>query len=341
MADKTRIGVIGLGYWGPNLLRNLDSLKEECSVDVLCDMDQRVLDNYKGRASAKLTKDYREVCRNKDLDAVIISTPTSTHYEVYKEALKNGKDVFCEKPLTNRLDHADELVNLASEKERVAMVGNIFVYHPAVKALKKMIDSGELGEVYEISCARKGHGPIRSDVNAMWDLASHDAYILLRLFGRSPDGVSAFGHDYLPGTEVEDSVSLNMRFGKRAGGKIDVSWLQPVKERRVTVVGSKGMAVFDDSPGQRPITIYDKSTQPHGSRQTSDYADFKMVTTDGDIRQPLVPSAEPMKLELQHFLECCRSRETPLTDASHGRDVVRILTRAEESMNKNGEWTEI
>ena len=220
------------------------------------------------------------------------------------------------------------------------MVGNIFVYNAAVKELKKRIDLNELGDIYEISCVRKGHGPIRSDVNVMWDLAPHDVSIILYLTEKLPKKVTAVGFNYLKGTNLEDSVDLTLAFDNGIGAKINISWLYPSKERKVTVVGSKKMAVFDDVNGIRPLTIYERSTKPFGDTIHGDFGIFKMQTTDGEIIMPKLETLEPMRLELEHFLNCVRKRETPLTDAKNGYEIVKILCAAQSAL-KNPGWIEI
>ena len=220
------------------------------------------------------------------------------------------------------------------------MVGNIFVYHPGIQELKKRIKSGELGDLYEIACTRKGHGPIRSDVNVMWDLAPHDLAILLYLTERMPRQVHAIGFNYINGRTLEDSVDLTLRFDQGIGARVNLSWLYPLKERKVTVVGSKKMAVFDDVNGSRPLTIYERSVIPFGTRTSADFGEFKMQTTDGEITMPKIDATEPMKLELEHFLNCVVKRETPITDAKNGRDIVKILEFAQQSM-KESKWMNI
>lgn len=340
MDKKLSLGIIGLGYWGPNLIRNLDSLRDYCSLNFLCDTNKDVLKKILMRDNQKFSTDYKEVCDDPNIDAVVISTPTSTHYEIVKYALTKEKDVFCEKPLTNNLEHAEEIVELADKHQRITMVGNVFVYHSAVRELKKRIDSGELGQIYEINTIRKGHGPIRSDVNVMWDLAPHDISIVLYLAGRMPEKVNAIGFNYLKNRSLEDSVDLILAFDENIGARINLSWLYPLKERRVTVVGSKKMAVFDDVSGIRPVTLYERSVIPFGEQPSPDFGEFKMQTTDGEITMPKIDTVEPMKLELQHFLECITKRQTPLTDAKNGRDIVKILEKAQEALNKPY-WIEI
>jgi len=340
MKYKPRLGVIGLGYWGPNLVRNLENLREDCVITMFCDKDSAVLEGFCKARQQRFTTDYKEVCKDKNIDAVVVSTPTSTHYEITKYALENGKDVFCEKPITNNLRYAEEIVVLTNKNNRIMMVGNIFLYHPGVRELKKRIDSGEIGKIYEINLIRKSHGPIRSDVNVMWDLASHDISILLYLAGKIPQKISAVGFKHLEGRILEDSVDLTLIFDNGLGARINTSWLYPLKERKVIVVGDKKMAVFDDVNGDRPLTLYERSTVPFGERITADFDEFKMQTKDGDIILPKISMIEPMKIELQHFLDCIRKREKPFTDAENGKNIVKILEKAQKSLTFSG-WVEI
>ena len=336
---KQKLGIIGLGYWGPNLIRNLETLKDYCSLDMLCDINKDTLKRWKSQRR-RLTVNYKEVCKNSSIDAVIISTPTSTHYEIIRYALEREKDVFCEKPLTNNLSQALEIASLAKQKKRVVMVGNVFVYHPAIRELKRRIDSGELGNIYEINSVRKGHGPIRTDVNVLWDLGSHDISILLYLIGSIPKKVCAVGFNYLPRRKLEDSVDLTLQFSEHIGARVNLSWLYPVKERKVIVVGNKKMAVFDDVNGIRPLTLYERSTTPFGERVSSDFGEFKMLISDGEITMPKIEVTEPIKAELQHFLDCLNTRKTPTSDTKNGCDIVRILERAQIALKEPG-WIDI
>ncbi len=340
MNKKLRLGIIGLGYWGPNLLRNIESLREYCSLEVLCDTNPSTLQKaYKGR-NVRLTADYKEVCRDINIDAIIISTPPSTHYEIIYEALNNRKDVFCEKPLANNLKHAEEIVELTKKISSIVMVGHVFLYNPAVRELKKIIVSNELGDIYEINCTRKSHGPIRDDVNVLWDLAPHDISIILYLTEKKATKISAVGFNYLKGRTLEDSVDLALHFDNGIGAKINLSWVYPRKERTVTVVGSKKMAVFDDVKGNKPLELYEISATPFGEQPSYEYGEFKYQITDGNVILPKIDMIEPMKLEIQHFIDCITNRKTPLSNAENGRDVVKILEKGQEALKKSG-WVEI
>ena len=264
------LGQVGLGYWGPNLLRNFNGLAQ-ARVKVCCDLDEaalrRVGSQYPGMA---ITTDYGELLGDPEVEAVVVTAPTPAHYELAKAALLTGRHVFVEKPIALAVSEAEELVALAEARGRVLMVGHLLMYHPAVARLKQMVDGGELGEVYYLYASRLNLGQVRRSENAMWSLAPHDISVALHLLGEEPEAVAAQGLTYLqPG--IPDTVFLTLRFASGRAAHIHVSWLDPHKVRRITVVGSQKMAVFDDVDSTEKLRIYDKGVQ----RPTYDsYGDF-------------------------------------------------------------------
>jgi predicted dehydrogenase len=322
----TRIGVAGLGYWGPNLARNFDELAE---LTWLCDLDPDKLDLFSRRhPQARLTSRFDDLLEDSALEAVVIATPVVTHAELARRALAAGKQVFVEKPLALRATEAEELCALAEERELVLMPGHLLLYHPAVSKLKELIDSGELGEIRYVYGNRQNLGKFRTDENALGSLGAHDLSLILHLVGEEPSEVWARGEAYVH-PPVEDVVFCFLRFPSGKLAHMHLSWLDPQKIRRMTVVGSKKMAVFDDMELERKITVYDKGEEPP---PLGTYGEWQ--TRTGDIYVPKVPSDEPLRLECQHFLELVRGNGDVLAAARDGVAVVRALEQLQNSLER-------
>jgi predicted dehydrogenase len=330
----TNIAQIGCGYWGPNLLRNF-SAQPDCRVKWVVDGDpkrrQYVEANFpKSRAAETLDTALTDA----EVQAVVVATPAKTHFEMACKALQAGKHVFVEKPMAMAVAEVDELDRLAKAGGLTLMVGHTFLYNPAVHYLKAMLDRGDLGEVYYAYSQRLNLGVIRSDVNAMWNLAPHDVSILCHLFNAEPVSVSAQGTAYIqPG--IEDVVFMQLNFPGKIRASVHVSWLDPNKVRRIVVVGSRKMVVYDDVADDK-IIIYDKGIDREGGDKMvfDQVVPAKLVHRAGDVLMPKVPFQEPLKLEARHFLECIRDKKTPLTDAAHARRVVRVLESAGECLKR-------
>ena len=327
----TRLGVIGAGYWGPNLIRNFSSL-EACDVEFICDTDAEQLARVgMGKVGVKLTTKPEEVLKS-DVDAVVVATTAETHYDLVRRALELEKDVFVEKPLTLSVSQGEELVSLAGEKKRILMVGHILLYHPAVRTLKEYVTEGTLGHIYYVYSARLNLGRVRKDENALWCFGPHDVSIVLHLLGAMPKSVQASGECYVR-QDVYDVVFLAMHFPDKSMAHVHVSWLDPHKTRKVTVVGSKRMAVFDDMESMEKIKIYDR-----GVDYTPAYATYpeSLTLRFGDIHAPKIDGTEPLRLECEHFLECVRTRAKPLSDGENGVQVLRVLEAAQKSLDARG-----
>ena len=303
--DMLKVGIIGYGYWGPNLTRNFAELPAS-EVIAIADMKDEQLK----RAQAKypnviLTRDYRDFF-NLDLDAVVVSTPPATHYPIAKECLEHGLNVLVEKPMTLNSQQAEQLVELADARELVLMVGHTFEYNSAVHALKSYIDSGELGDIYYIDAARLNLGLFQRDSNVLWDLAPHDISILLFLLGQNPVSISAHGGSCVfDGTY--DVAYMNLIFPNNVSAYIHVSWLDPCKVRRITVVGSKKMAVLNDVENEQKIKIYDKGVD--SPAYTNNFGEFQCNYRSGDILIPKIRFVEPLRQECQVFIERCQIRQ--------------------------------
>lgn len=324
--DKVNIACVGVGYWGKNLVRNFYDLPG-ADLRVCCDLNQDLLDRITEQyPGVKVTQDYGEVLASPDIDGVVIASPAKVHYDLARRALEAGKHVYVEKPLTLRADHAEALCELAESRGLTLMVGHLMEYHPAVEKLKALIDSGELGEVRYIYAQRLNLGIVRQDENAFWSLAPHDISIVLYLLGEEPVTCEARGGAYLQ-EGLEDVVFCNLTFANGKMANIHVSWLDPHRVRRVTVVGSDKMAVFDDTEATEKIRIYDKGVD-YGDYQS--YGDALSLRA-GDIVIPRIDMAEPLKIECEHFLDCIRRGQTPRSDGRDGLRVVRVLEAAEKA----------
>ncbi len=326
------VAVVGAGGWGKNLVRNYYQLPE-ANLRYICDLDAKKLENmriqYPGVAT---TGSYDDVLADAELDAVVIATTGPTHYALAKRALEAGKDVYVEKPFVLEVGQAVELTELAERDKRILMVGHLLEYHPVVTRLKAMIEEGELGDVYYIYSQRLNLGTVREDENALWNFAPHDISTILYLLGKKPIDVSARGQDYLQ-RDVEDVVFLTLSFADETMAHIHVSWLDPHKVRKLTIVGSNKMAVFDDLEAAEKLRIYDK-----GAKLSQDYDTFAeyIALRFGDITIPHVKVGEPLRTECLHFVDCVANRKRPLSDGRDGVRVIQVLDAAQRSLKNNG-----
>ena len=318
------VAVVGLGYWGPNLARNFDELG---ALGALCELDTSLRERFAARhPSARMYSDYDELLADDSIDAVVIATPVPTHFALAKQALAAGKHALVEKPPAMRASEMEELVALAAERQRVLMPGHLLLYHPGVQKLKELVDAGELGDVLCVYGNRQNLGKIRRDENALWSLGVHDLSVVLYLLDEEPSEVIAHGRDFL--TEgVEDVVFCYLRFPSGRIAHLHLSWLDPHKMRRITVVGREKMVVFDDMDIDRKVTIYDKAPE---SAPTS-YGEW--LTRTGDIFSPKLPNVEPLKLECQAFLGLMDGDGSARRVAEDGLTVVRTLERLQESLD--------
>jgi predicted dehydrogenase len=319
-----RVAVAGLGHWGKNLVRNFDEIAD---LRWLCDFSPEVREDYARRhPSTRFTDDLGEVLADPDVDAVVVATPVPSHYGLAKQALLAGKHVFVEKPPAMRGEEMEELVALADERDLTLMPGHLLLYHPAVHKLKELVDSGSLGEVLYVYGNRQNLGVIRKDENALWSLGVHDLSVILYLLDEEPSEVWAHGNAYLtPG--VEDVVFCYLRFPSGKIAHMHVSWLDPHKMRRITVVGRDKMVVFDDMEVERKVTLYEK-----GPWQPAQVHGWEWQTRTGDIHSPKIPNDEPLKLECLHFLSLVRGEGDRDKVARDGLSVVRTLEQLQSSL---------
>jgi len=324
-----KIGVIGCGHWGPNHIRTFSHF-EDCKVVMAADLNTDRLKTIKKLfPDVEVTTRHMDIFEKGDINAVVIATPTTTHYKLVKESLMSGKDVLCEKPLTVSVQEAEELVRLAEDKKKILMVGHVFMYNAGVQALKKYIDEGTLGKIYYMHSKRTNLGPIREDVNAVYDLASHDVSIFSLLLKQLPENLIAKGESFLQ-NDVEDIAFATLTYPDRVLGNIYVSWLDPQKVRQITIVGDKKMIVWDDLNNFEPIKIYNKGVtkEPY----YDDFGQFQLLLHESEILIPKIKLGEPLKAQNQHFLECVKSRKRPISDGQNGLEVVKILSAIQDSL---------
>jgi predicted dehydrogenase len=321
-----KIAQIGVGYWGPNLLRNLVANKK-CTVSAVTELSSERRDFVRGLYPAiTVTGDVDDVFRNPQIEAVVIATPVATHFDLAMRALASGKHIFVEKPLARSVAEVDKIGRLATEKNLVAMVGHTFLFNSAVRYVKKMIDSGELGDVRYIYSQRLNLGKIRSDVDSLWNLAPHDISIIQYWLGDpKPLSVVRTGADYVQ-EKIDDVVFMSIMYPNKIMANIHVSWLDPQKVRSMVVVGSKKMVVYDDMADDK-IAIYDKGIDrksSSGDGRQSPAFDHR----SGDVLLPKIDFKEPLKVELDHFIDCIQNGTKCLTGVDHARKVVEILATA-------------
>jgi len=320
------VGVVGLGYWGPNLARNFARLPG-CRLRWCCDSSVTARDRLAASwPDTRFSADLDELLADPELDAVALATPVATHAPLALRGLESGKHCLVEKPLAQSAADAERLVEASEESGRLLMAGHLLEYHPGVRKLKEIADSGRLGEVHYIYSNRLNLGKLRADENALWSLGAHDVSVVLHLAGEEPYEVEARGESYMR-SGVEDVVFCFLRFPSGLSAHLHLSWLDPHKERRFTVVGSRQMATFDDMELERKVTVYDKGFD----ESTSGYGEY--ITRSGDVWSPRIASTEPLRVECQHFIDCVRDGRTPETDGHSGLRVVRVLEGLQRSLD--------
>jgi predicted dehydrogenase len=321
-----RIGVVGLGYWGPNLARNFSGLAE---LAWLCDASPELVERHATvYPDARTTSSLDDLLDDDDLDAVALATPVPTHAGLAERVLRAGKHCFVEKPLAQSVEEAERVVQAARESGRVLMVGHLLEYHPGVEMLKELIDSGELGDIRYLYSNRLNLGVLRPDENALWSLGAHDVSVLLRLAGEEPYECRAVGESYMQ-EGIEDVVFCYLRFPSGLAAHMHLSWLDPHKERRFTVVGSRKMATFDDMELERKLTVYDKGFD----ESWSSYGEY--IARSGDIFSPRVPNEEPLRVECLHFVERVQDGAEPRSGGEAGLRVVRVLEALQQSLRES------
>ena len=323
-----RVGVVGLGYWGPNLARNFDRLPS-AELRWICDSSdearERVRPQFPGvRESAS----FDELLADPDLDAIVIATHVPSHPDLAVRTLEAGKHCFVEKPLAQSVAEAERVVAAASEAGKTLMVGHLLEYHPGVEKLKSIADSGDLGDIHYIYSNRLNLGKLRADENALWSLGAHDVSVVLRLAGdEEPSEIQAMGESYMR-RGIEDVVFCYLRFPSGLAAHLHLSWLDPHKDRRFTVVGSKRMATFDDMEIEQKVTVYDKGFD----QSFESFGEY--IQRSGDVWSPRISNEEPLRIECRHFVECVRDGVRPRSDGASGLRVVRVLEALQRSLEE-------
>ena len=338
MDSSIRIGIVGFGAWGPNHARNL-AAQEGCRIVQIADISEtRLTQARKQYPDVDVTSEAETVIEGSGNDAVVIATPLGSHHNLVRRALLAGKHVLCEKPLTRTSEEAKELIQLAASRGLILMVGHVFMFNPGALFLKEEIDRGELGRIYYLDLVRTNLGPIRQDVGAIYDLASHDVSICNFLLETQPSEVACNAAYYLQ-RDREDVAFLTLYYPNQVVANIHVSWLDPRKVRQVTVVGNSKMALWDDINTTEPLRLYDKGVA--AERAYSTFGEFHMVLRDGNIVIPKVRMFEPLTRQASHFVSCVREKRPPICDGPNGLAVVRVLEAALESLKNGGRITAV
>ena len=337
--SKIRMGLIGYGYWGPNYARALSELPD-VSVSFICDAQEEQLRRAAARfPQIPVSTDVSEAMRRNDTDAVIISTPASTHYELARLALESGRHVIVEKPLALEVEHCERLGELADKEGLILMVAHTFLYNSGIQKLREYVKSSNFGRVYYLHATRTNLGPIRPDVNAVWDLAPHDISIFNYLLDEQPQWASAIGARAL-GTGREDVAFITLGYSNDVIGNIHVSWADPNKVREVVVVGSRQRLVFDDLNSYERVRVYEKGVSV-GETHAGSFGEFKLLMRDGDIISPKIELNEPLKTQITDFVEAILGNRKPISDALTGTRVVQALKAIDASIRERGKAVEV
>ena len=333
MTKQIKVGVVGCGYWGPNLVRNFRSIPE-CDLKVMCDIDGQRLAHLRSLyPEVEGTLDYGHALNGVGLDAVVIATAVRLHHPMAKASLLAGKHTFIEKPMACSTRECEELVEIAQKQGVVLMNGHTFLYSPAVRKIKQIVDSGDIGEIRYICARRLNLGLFQKDINVAWDLAPHDISIILHIMGEKPVTINCQGSAHItPG--VEDVTTMWLGFPKQRTAIIQSSWLDPRKVREMTIVGSRRMIVYDDVAPIEKIRIFDARVERPPHYDT--FGEFQYSYHYGDVHLPYIKQEEPLKVECQHFLDCIRNGTTPLTSGQQGVELVEILEASTESLKRGG-----
>ena len=331
-----RIGVIGYGYWGPNIVRNLMQL-DGCKVELVCDKSAKALERVRrAYPDLEVTSDERELISSNRIDLVAVITPVWTHFGLAKAALEHGKHVFVEKPFTSTVDQAKELIDLAERKHLKIMVDHTFLFTGAVRKIQELIQAGELGNLYYYDSMRINLGLFQHDVNIIWDLAPHDLSIMDYLIGEAPEAIVATGEKHLNGQE--DIVYITIYFPRNIIAHVNVNWLSPVKVRPTLIGGEKKLLVWNDLEADEKVKVYDKGV--HVSNGEGLY-DVLVSYRTGDMWAPQVERTEALKVELGYFLDCISKNEIPINDGLAGLRVVKLLEAADKSLKQRGALVEV
>ena len=328
-----KVGVIGCGYWGPNLIRNFSQI-EETDMYCICDLDEKKMSSIKKTyPTVRTTGNYNDIINDPCVDAVVISTPVFSHFELAKKSLLHNKHVLIEKPMTSTVSQAEELIRLAKEKNRTLMVDHTFVYAQAIIKMKEIIKTGEIGRMYYIRAEWLNLGLLQPDVNVIWDLATHISSIVYYVVGTEPISLNANAGAYVR-KDIPEIAHLHIKFPDNITVYVIVSWLEPKKTRTVTVVGDKKTLVYDLTNQEEQIKVYDRGVDL--TKISEDVGQLRVNYRYGDIHSPNIKNIEPLQAMCSHFTDCILNNKNPVTDGRAGLNVVKILEAAEQSLKNNG-----
>jgi len=333
MTKQIKVGVVGCGYWGPNLVRNFRALPD-CHLKMMCDTQEHRIAHLKTLyPEVQGSTDYAHMLNGVDVDAVVIATAVKSHFPLAKASLMAGKHTFIEKPMAGSSEHCEELIEIAQQKGLVLMAAHTFLYSPVVQKIKEIVEQGDIGEIRYICARRLNLGLFQKDINVAWDLAPHDISIIQHILGEQPTTVNCRGSAHItPG--VQDVTTMSLSYPRQRTAIIHSSWLDPRKVREMTIVGSKRMIVYDDCAPLEKIRVYDSRVERPPHYDT--FAEFHYAYHYGDVYAPYIKQEEPLKTECQHFLDCINHGKTPLTDGRQGMELVRILEASSESLKLDG-----
>ncbi len=338
MAKSVNVAVVGCGYWGPNLIRNFRSLPE-CKLKAMCDLNQQRLKHlHQLYPEVEMSSDFDSLLKDPQIDAIAIATAVRFHFTMAKASLLAGKHTFIEKPMASSVEECQELIDVAEKNGLVLMVGHTFLYSPAVRKIRDIVRSGDIGDIRYICARRLNLGLFQKDINVAWDLAPHDISIILYIMDDSPVSVNCTGSPHVSG-KIEDVTTMYLSFKKHRSAIIHSSWVDPRKVREMTIVGSRRMIVYDDVAQLDKLKIFDArvETPPHYDT----FADFHYAYHYGDVYIPYIKQEEPLKVECQHFLDCINRKAQPLTSGEQGMELVRILEAASRSLKQSGSVVEL
>ena len=333
MTPKTTVAVVGCGYWGPNLIRNFRSLPD-CRLKVMCDLNrQRLKHLHQLYPEVELSSDYDAVLADPEINAVAIATAVRFHFPMAKASLLAGKHTFIEKPMAASVAECEELIEIAQKQGLILMIGHTFLYSPAVRKIKEIVKSGDIGDIRYISARRLNLGLFQKDINVAWDLAPHDISIILYIMDETPISVNCSGSAHVT-PKIEDVTSMCLTFKRNRSAIIQSSWLDPRKVREMTIVGSRRMVVYDDVAQIEKLKIFDARVEipPHYDT----FADFHYAYHYGDMYVPYIKQEEPLKIECQHFLDCINHKTKPISGGQQGLEMVRILEASSLSLKQQG-----
>jgi predicted dehydrogenase len=333
MTKQIKVGVVGCGYWGPNLVRNFRALPD-CHLKMMCDTQEHRIAHLKTLyPEVQGSTDYAHMLNGVDVDAVVIATAVKSHFPLAKASLMAGKHTFIEKPMAGSSEHCEELIDIAQKNGLVLMAAHTFLYSPVVQKIKEIVEQGDIGEIRYICARRLNLGLFQKDINVAWDLAPHDISIIQHILGEQPTTVNCRGSAHItPG--VQDVTTMSLSYPRQRTAIIHSSWLDPRKVREMTIVGSKRMIVYDDCAPLEKIRVYDSRVERPPHYDT--FAEFHYAYHYGDVYAPYIKQEEPLKTECQHFLDCINHGKTPLTDGRQGMELVRILEASSESLKLDG-----